>query len=378
MQVGLLVAVLAVSLLVFVRGFVVRRRQIGFRVPLNSPVTGEIESGFPGVLSGLGGSQMPVKELSIVLIRIENIGVTSIEPTDYAMPGRVGLQLCFPQCQVVGMAVAELSDPSLADPLGCYPGIGVREDIHDVGIIDLPKVPMNRGDFYTILAVLRRKSGWSISGSNGAYPEPTLHGKLIGGRVRQVQGTEGQQALGPFRGYVTGARQLWKGLFMSVGVAVLAAATAAGDERGIEIAAVAASSVPVVGAAMVAMSGSELGSLANTDLRRTLLVSQVLAGLAVVGFGVAVVLGIFGLGTEANAVYAALAGGTLGGVSLMVGHRASTARRYALTLEMVNSIEDPHLRDRTRAQIALEVSHRGPVGPPGQGEIEAPADQHRE
>ncbi|WP_280493227.1 hypothetical protein [Nocardia asiatica] len=71
---------------------------------------------------------------------------------------------------------------------------------------------------------------------------------------------------------------------------------------------------------------------------------------------VAVVMGAFGTVGGAGTVYTALAGGTLGGVSLLINNRARDARNLAVTIAMVNEIEDPQLRDQTRARIALEAA----------------------
>lgn len=96
------------------------------------------------------------------MVRIENSGATTIDSRDYQAPdaGRVGLHLHFPQRRVIGMAVTELSEPGLADSLDRDSGIAVREDtIGRIGVIDLPKVSLNRGDHYKILAILQRSDG---------------------------------------------------------------------------------------------------------------------------------------------------------------------------------------------------------------------------
>ncbi|WP_067682265.1 hypothetical protein [Nocardia miyunensis] len=192
-QIGLPVIALVVSMIAFFWEFVViRRKHLGYRVQMDTPVTGEIESVYPGVLEQLqpdgGAADTHLQDLSVVLIRVENDGVTNIDSADYAMPddGRVGLRLHFPGRRVAGMAVTELSDTVL----GAYlePGRGIAahaDEAHDVGIIDLPKVPMNRRDHYKILAILSRGTG------TGPHAEPTLHGKLKGGRVRTTQSRTG-------------------------------------------------------------------------------------------------------------------------------------------------------------------------------------------
>lgn len=193
-QIGLPVIALVVSLVAFFWEFVImRRKRLGYRVQMDTPLTGETKSVFPGVLEQLepdgGTADTHLRDLSIVLIRVENDGVTNIDSADYAMPDdeRVGLRLHFPHRRIAGMAVTELSDSVLGSYLEPGRGIAAHADeAHDLGIIDLPKVPMNRRDHYKILAVLSRGTG-----GDGRYPEPSLHGKLKGGRVRPTQSRTG-------------------------------------------------------------------------------------------------------------------------------------------------------------------------------------------
>nr|WP_221333471.1 substrate-binding domain-containing protein [Nocardia transvalensis] len=191
-QIGLPLVALAVSLVAFLWEFVViRRKQLGYRVQMDTPVTGEVESAFPGVLTqmrpGDGDPGAELTDLSVVLVRIENNGVTDIDSTDYAMPdGPVGLHLHFPRRRVIGMAVTELSERALGDHLEPGRGIDAAEDTaHHIGVIDLPKVPMNRRDHYKVLAILQRTDG------DGVPPEPVLHGKLKGGRVAATRSRTG-------------------------------------------------------------------------------------------------------------------------------------------------------------------------------------------
>ncbi|MTE12968.1 substrate-binding domain-containing protein [Nocardia aurantiaca] len=180
---------IAVPILAFVWEFVlVGRKRLGYRVQMDTPVTGEIESVFPGVLPQLrpegDGAAPDLQDLSVVLVRIENNGITDVDSSDYASPDtdNVGLHLHFPHRRVIGMAVTELSDDAMGDSLEPGTGIGCREDAqHRVGIIDLPKVPMDRGDHYKILAILQRTAG------AGEYPAPVMRAKLKGGRVAETR-----------------------------------------------------------------------------------------------------------------------------------------------------------------------------------------------
>ncbi|WP_433593517.1 substrate-binding domain-containing protein [Nocardia sp. CA-145437] len=180
---------IAVPIMAFVWEFVlVGRKRLGYRVQMDTPVTGEIESVFPGVLPQLrpegDGAAPDLQDLSVVLVRIENNGLTDVDSTDYASPesDRVGMHIHFPHRRVIGMAVTELSDDAMGDSLKPDTGIGSREDAqHRVGIIDLPKVPMDRGDHYKILAILQRTAG------AGEYPPPVVRAKLKGGRVSETR-----------------------------------------------------------------------------------------------------------------------------------------------------------------------------------------------
>ncbi|WP_040868377.1 PstS family phosphate ABC transporter substrate-binding protein [Nocardia exalbida] len=168
------------------------RRRLGYRVQMDTPVTGEIESVFPGVLPQLrpsaDGASPDLKDISVVLVRIENSGVTTIDSHDYKAPeaARIGLHLRFPQRRVIGMAVNELSDPALADNLDADSGIAVREDTGGhIGVIDLPKVPLGPGDHYKILAILQRSEGV------GEYPQPVLRGGIKAGRITETRSRTG-------------------------------------------------------------------------------------------------------------------------------------------------------------------------------------------
>ncbi|MGV9662202.1 substrate-binding domain-containing protein [Nocardia niigatensis] len=184
---------ITVPILAFVWEFVlVGRKRLGYRVQMDTPVTGEIESVFPGVLPQLrpegDGAAPDLQDLSVVLVRIENNGITDIDSSDYASPDtdNVGLHLHFAHRRIIGMAVTELSDDAMGDSLKPGTGIGSREDVqHRVGIIDLPKVPMDRGDHYKILAILQRTAG------AGEYPAPVMRAKLKGGRVSETRSRVG-------------------------------------------------------------------------------------------------------------------------------------------------------------------------------------------
>lgn len=174
----------------------VGRKRLGWRVQMDTPVTGEAESGHAGALRQLrqtaDGTERNLQDLSVVLVRIENNGATAIDAADYVtgQNGQAGLHLHFPQRRVIGMAVTELSNPGLAVCFEPDAGFGHRELTgQHVGVIDLPKVPLNRADHYKILATLERTTG------TGEYPEPTMQGVVTGGGIAKTQGRSGASLL---------------------------------------------------------------------------------------------------------------------------------------------------------------------------------------
>ncbi|WP_067988464.1 substrate-binding domain-containing protein [Nocardia caishijiensis] len=190
---GVVVAVAA-----FLRQFVfVGRKRIGFRVQMDTPVTGQIQ--FPevsspddadvtGALRNLQTSapasdrSWDLRKLSLALVRIENIGSLPIVKDDYTLDHpRTGLRLTFPGREVIAIAVTELEGVH-ADNLGPDSGIARRNEGEGAdlrGIVDLPKVPLDRADHYKILAVLNNKYNLdkfgktTLSGLRGGNAEPT-------------------------------------------------------------------------------------------------------------------------------------------------------------------------------------------------------------
>ncbi|MEV0683700.1 substrate-binding domain-containing protein [Nocardia sp. NPDC050378] len=165
-----------VAVATFLRQFVFPGyKRIGFRVQMDTPVTGQIQ--FPaaadpdadvtGALRNLqtaatpNGEPLTLRNLSLALVRIENAGSLPIVWQDYTSTDpNIGLRLSFPGREVIAVAVTELQgvDP---DDLGPNSGIARRtEGEGDTfkGVVDLPKVPMDRKGHYKILAVLNNKN----------------------------------------------------------------------------------------------------------------------------------------------------------------------------------------------------------------------------
>jgi hypothetical protein len=83
-----------------------------------------------------------------VLLRVENNGFTYIDTHDYVAldDDRVGIRFFFPNRKVVGTVITELSNDSLrANFRDLRTSFRHETDRHPAGgVIELPKVPMNR------------------------------------------------------------------------------------------------------------------------------------------------------------------------------------------------------------------------------------------
>jgi phosphate transport system substrate-binding protein len=167
-----IVAILSVvvPLTAFVWEFaVVRRKRLGYRVQMDTVATDTAHAPSADVLRRMHENDRQLKEPSFVLVRIENAGWMEIVESDYLTPmdDRTGIRVTFQDRQVVGMAVTELSQGELRDFFITQAangttteaeGFGIGEE-DGAGIIRLPKVKLNPGAHYKVLAVLERKSG---------------------------------------------------------------------------------------------------------------------------------------------------------------------------------------------------------------------------
>jgi ABC-type phosphate transport system substrate-binding protein len=161
----LAIAGVIVPIVAFLWEFVLRgRKQLGYRVQMDTTVTDEALSEHAGAWRLLEqASGAPLDDPSIVLLRIENIGMTNIDTHDYAVPDddKIGIRINFPGRRVAGMVVTDLSQEFLRDNFGPKSGLAVHNNgnpLRTVGIIELPKAPLNAHQHYKVLAVLERAS----------------------------------------------------------------------------------------------------------------------------------------------------------------------------------------------------------------------------
>ncbi|WP_433374968.1 PstS family phosphate ABC transporter substrate-binding protein [Actinoplanes sp. CA-142083] len=165
--------------------FVVKgRKRLGYRVQMDTTATNVVETDDPGVFDQL---REPLIDPTLVLLRIENNGQTHIDEDDYAVlhDKKAGVTISFPDRKVVGMVVTELSDDGMRSSFEDGGGLAVQGSR-----ILLPKVPMNRGAHYKVLAALD-----TMNGKMDQYPPPkvacTIKGGVTGGKIQETKSRTG-------------------------------------------------------------------------------------------------------------------------------------------------------------------------------------------
>ncbi|MFJ4919540.1 PstS family phosphate ABC transporter substrate-binding protein [Streptomyces sp. NPDC088725] len=155
------------------------RKRLGYRVQMDTTATDLVHSQYTGALQQLrlGDGSRPLVNPSFVLLRVENNGVTDIDTSDYARPDhdRVGITAEFPGRTVAGIVVTEVSADFLMDSFGADSGLGYTD-----GVISLPRVPMNRGAHYKVLAALEAAEVTG-GGRQEGFEAPRIHGGIKGG-----------------------------------------------------------------------------------------------------------------------------------------------------------------------------------------------------
>ncbi|MEU9452138.1 substrate-binding domain-containing protein [Streptomyces sp. NPDC048277] len=176
----------AIPVLAFFWEFVViRRKRLGYRLQMDTLATDTAHAPSAEVLARMEDAGRELVEPSFVLVRIENAGWREIVPGDYLTPpdDKTGIRVLFRDRRVVGMAVTELSQPTLRRFFVTTQEGRTREtegfgiDWEDgAGVIRLPKVTLNPGAHYKVLAVLERRGG----GEHAPFPEPEFQAAMTG------------------------------------------------------------------------------------------------------------------------------------------------------------------------------------------------------
>ncbi|QUQ68006.1 PstS family phosphate ABC transporter substrate-binding protein [Kutzneria sp. CA-103260] len=180
---------------------VIRQKRLGYRVQMDTTPTG-VGAEYAGAWQRLehrDGTRLV--DLSFALIRIENLGRVHLEEKDYAFPeaGDVGVRLRFRGRKVAGIVATEPSDESLMSYFDgdAPPGFDRRnttEGDHTFGVVDLPKVKLNRRGHYKVLVVLERAEG-----APHKPEDPEVIGTIAGGvRDGKIRETKSRTGLPPW------------------------------------------------------------------------------------------------------------------------------------------------------------------------------------
>ncbi|WP_405389969.1 substrate-binding domain-containing protein [Streptomyces sp. NBC_01102] len=129
-----------------------RRKRIGYRVQMDTPIGSGVSQGRANVRLGLFSETPDMADATLVLLRVENDGSQSIANDDYTGRGEQlhGLTAEFTGRTVRGVAVTH--SPG-ADHLMDHftPAAGLR---HTGALIRLPRVPLNRNEHFKLLVLL--------------------------------------------------------------------------------------------------------------------------------------------------------------------------------------------------------------------------------
>lgn len=133
-----------------------------------------------------------------MLLRIENNGRTPIGYDDYGVmrDNPVGLEVRFPGRRVTGMALTDLTPKDLdlgmrGQDAKTTSAIGKRNETMDgrtVGIVELPRVKMNRGNHDKVLV--------SLENTDGTPLPPEVVGRIGGGTFRSTKNRTGPSRRG--------------------------------------------------------------------------------------------------------------------------------------------------------------------------------------
>ncbi|MGP4012127.1 PstS family phosphate ABC transporter substrate-binding protein [Streptomyces sp. 4N124] len=128
-----------------------RRKRIGYRVQMDNPIGDDVQSGRPNVR--LGSFDAPnMANGTLVLLRIENDGSESIGLDDYTSRELNGLTVEFTDRTIHGVSVTQPQGTDhLMSHFTPHSGFGYDDDGNK---LRLPRVPLNRGEYFKLLVLL--------------------------------------------------------------------------------------------------------------------------------------------------------------------------------------------------------------------------------
>ncbi|WP_190085973.1 substrate-binding domain-containing protein [Streptomyces longisporoflavus] len=161
------------------------RKRLGYRVQMDTTAKNADTHPHAGVLRQMQQNGTSLLDPSFVLLRIQNSGWTHIDANDYVVrdDDQVGIRINFPGRRVDGMVVTELSHDYLRPCFDDAAGLRMAD-----GQIELPRVPLNRGTHYKVLAVLERDPDFPTGQD---FPDPVvvagIKGGVRGGRIKKTE-----------------------------------------------------------------------------------------------------------------------------------------------------------------------------------------------
>jgi ABC-type phosphate transport system substrate-binding protein len=168
-----ILGIVASAVMVWYERRVPRRKRIGYRVQLDTPIgDGQGPDSRTNRREGWFDTAAGMTHASMVLLRIENDGSQAVGRDDYQSPGSHGLTVEFGERTILGVSVTQPSATShLLEHFTRDRGFGYQG-----GTLRLPRVPLNRGAYYKLLVLL---SGGSVG------DEIQLSGDLSDGEVHR-------------------------------------------------------------------------------------------------------------------------------------------------------------------------------------------------
>ncbi|MGX9887479.1 PstS family phosphate ABC transporter substrate-binding protein [Streptomyces sp. NPDC002276] len=167
-----LLGIVASGVTVWYERRVPRRRQIGYRVQMDSPIGVGGGSGQANRRLGLFNQAPGMSDATLVLLRIENDGSLSIADHDYTAPDGGGLTAEFTGRTIVGVSVTQ--PPGTNHLMDHFNPEGALNYAEGSNTLHIPRVPLNRGDHFKLLVLL---SGGTVGS------EVVLYGGINDGEV---------------------------------------------------------------------------------------------------------------------------------------------------------------------------------------------------
>lgn len=160
---AILVGVAGAFVPVLLERRVPRRKRIGYRKQMDTAIGDNVRTGDANARLGLFDEAPEMSDATLVLLRVENDGSLPIDVADYTGRSPHGLTAVFEHRTIRAVAVTL---PPEADHLMEHfaPGTGLG---YESGRLHIPRVPLNRGEYYKLLVLLTGgpvDSGYTVIG----------------------------------------------------------------------------------------------------------------------------------------------------------------------------------------------------------------------